>query len=71
MTVQERDNPGLINSSRKKRIAAGSGTSVVEVNRLLKQFDLMKSMTKQMTAAGKKGRRMSIPGMGGKMPFGF
>ena len=71
MTGQERDNPALINSSRKKRIAAGSGTSVVEVNRLLKQFDLMKSMTKQMTAAGKKGRRMSIPGMGGKMPFGF
>jgi len=70
MTLQERENPGIINSSRKKRIAAGSGTSVVEINRLIKQFDLMKTMTKQMT--GKKGKRMSFPGMGGRgMPFGF
>ncbi|MGI5979018.1 MAG: signal recognition particle protein [Oscillospiraceae bacterium] len=69
MTPKERENPAIINSSRKKRIAAGSGTSVVEINRLLKQFDLMKSMTKQMTS-GKKGRRMGIPGLG-KMPFGF
>lgn len=71
MTPQERDNPTIINSSRKKRIAAGSGTTVVEINRLIKQFDLMKTMTKQMTS-GKKGKRMSFPGMGGKgMPFGF
>ena len=69
MTQQERDNPQLINSSRKKRIAAGSGTNVVEINRLLKQFDMMKTMTKQMTS-GKKGKRMGFPGMG-KMPFGF
>ena len=69
MTPQERDNPQLINSSRKKRIAAGSGTNVVEINRLLKQFDMMKTMTKQMTS-GKKGKRMGFPGMG-KMPFGF
>ncbi len=69
MTPQERDNPQLINSSRKKRIAAGSGTNVVEINRLLKQFDMMKTMTKQMTT-GKKGKRMGFPGMG-KMPFGF
>lgn len=69
MTPQERDNPQLINSSRKKRIAAGSGTNVVEINRLLKQFDMMKAMTKQMTS-GKKGKRMGFPGMG-KMPFGF
>ena len=69
MTKKERDNPVLLNSSRKKRIAAGSGTSVVEVNRLIKQFDMMKTMTKQMTG-GKKGRRMGFPGMG-RMPFGF
>lgn len=69
MTKKERDNPMLLNSSRKKRIAAGSGTSVVEVNRLIKQFDMMKTMTKQMTG-GKKGRRMGFPGMG-RMPFGF
>ena len=71
MTPQERENPAILGSSRKKRIAAGSGTSVVEVNRLLKQFDMMKSMTKQMTSAGKKGKRMGFPGMGKGMPFGF
>jgi len=60
MTPHERDNPSILNSSRKKRIAAGSGTAVVDINRLLKQFDAMKAMTKQIT----KGR---IPAMfGGK-----
>ena len=66
MTPGERENPALLNSSRKKRIAAGSGTSVVDVNRLLKQYELMQKMTKQMTSAGKRkkfGR--------GKNPFGF
>jgi signal recognition particle subunit SRP54 len=48
MTVKERNNSGLLNSSRKKRIAAGSGLEVVDVNRLLKQFDMMQSMAKQM-----------------------
>ena len=65
MTVAERENPGLLNSSRKKRIAAGSGTSVVEINRLLKQFDMMKTMTKQMTG----GRKMKK--FGQKNLFGF
>ena len=64
MTPEERENPTLLNGSRKKRIAAGSGTSVVDINRLIKQFDMMKSMTKQMTG-GKKGRKMGVGGMGG------
>ena len=58
MTQKERDNPSLLNASRKKRIAAGSGTSVVEINRLLKGFDAMNQMAKQMTGT-KKGRRMA------------
>ncbi len=49
MTPKERDNPSLLNSSRKKRIAAGSGTSVVEVNRLLKQYEMMQQMTKSLS----------------------
>jgi signal recognition particle subunit SRP54 len=61
MTPGERRNPGLIDGSRRKRIARGSGTSVQEINRLLKQFDAMKKMAKQF---GKMGRRGVIPGMG-------
>ncbi|MCD8087529.1 MAG: signal recognition particle protein [Oscillospiraceae bacterium] len=57
MTQKERDNPSILNASRKKRIAAGSGTSVVEINRLLKSFDAMNAMVKQMSGS-KKGRRM-------------
>jgi len=60
MTVKERNDPSILNSNRKKRIAAGSGTEVVDVNRLLKQFDAMKVMTKQIS----KGK---IPGMMGGM----
>lgn len=76
MTQAERDNPSMLNSSRKKRIAAGSGTSVVDVNRLLKQYDAMKQMTKQLTGKNakklqKKMGRMggAFPGMGGGFPF--
>ena len=58
MTKKERDNPSILNASRKKRIAAGSGTSVVEINRLLKGFDAMNQMAKQM-AGTKKGKRMA------------
>jgi signal recognition particle subunit SRP54 len=70
MTVKERENPSIINSSRKKRIAAGSGTQVVDVNRLLKQFELMQQMTKQMS----KGKMPSLGGLslgrkGGKRGF--
>jgi len=63
MTQKERDNPSILNSSRKKRIAAGSGTAVVDINRLLKQFEAMQLMTKQMTKGkipaifGGKGRK--------------
>jgi signal recognition particle subunit SRP54 len=55
MTVKERRAPDIIKASRKKRIAAGSGTSVQEVNRLLKQFDEMSAMMKRMNKLGQKG----------------
>ena len=56
MTPKERLKPEIINGSRRKRIANGSGTSVEEVNRLLKQFEQMKKMMKQLTSAGGKRR---------------
>jgi len=62
MTQYERDNPSILNSSRKKRIAAGSGTAVVDINRLLKQFDAMQAMTKQIS----KGRLPAMFGGKGK-----
>lgn len=63
MTKEERQNPSILNGPRKKRIANGSGRTIAEVNRLLKQFEEMKKMMKQMNsmAKGKKGRM--------KMPF--
>ena len=62
MTKRERENPSIINPSRKRRIAAGSGTRVEDVNRLLRQFEQMKQMMKKMGAFGKKGkRRMKLP----------
>ena len=60
MTQHERDNPSVLNSSRKKRIAAGSGTAVVDINRLLKQFEMMQTMTKQMS----KGKMPAMFGGG-------
>ncbi len=65
MTPKERENPGIIGASRKKRIAAGAGVRVEDVNRLLKSFDQMKAMVKQFSGpgAGKKMKRMR--GMGG------
>ena len=54
MTPKERRNPDIIKASRKTRIAAGSGTSVQEVNRLLQQFEQMKKMMKQMTNGNMK-----------------
>ena len=58
MTVYERKNPDILNGSRKKRIARGSGRSIQEINKLLKQFEEMKKMMKMMTdmTKGKKGR---------------
>ena len=54
MTHQERENPGLLNASRKRRIASGAGVAVVDVNRVLKQYDTMQQMMKQMNGAGKR-----------------
>ena len=65
MTQAERDNPSLLNSSRKKRIAAGSGTSVVEVNRLLKQFDAMQQMVRQFSGKNMKKLQKKMGRMGG------
>ena len=65
MTQGERDNPAIINSSRKKRIAAGSGTSVVDVNRLLKQFEAMQQMMKQFSGKNMKKLQKKMGKMGG------
>ena len=62
MTPMERENPQILNASRKRRIAAGCGLQVVDVNRLLKQFEVMQQLTKQFTRGGRKG---GLPGMGG------
>ena len=59
MTPKERRNPGILNASRRKRIAAGSGTSVQDVNQLIRQFEQSKQLMKQMTQMkGGKGARM-------------
>jgi signal recognition particle subunit SRP54 len=65
MTKQERSKPEIINGSRRRRIAAGSGTKVEDVNRLLKQFDEMRKMMRQLTS-GKGGnmRAQLAKGMG-------
>ena len=64
MTMEEREHPNLINGSRRKRIALGSGTSVEEVNRLLRQYDQMSKMIKQLSGqmTGKRGKKkMKLP----------
>lgn len=64
MTIAEKTTPEIINAGRKKRIAKGSGCSVQEVNRLLKQFEDMKKMMKQMTGMSTKSKKkMKFPGM--------
>ena len=69
MTLHERQNPLVLNGSRKKRIADGSGTSVQEVNQLIKQFSQMGKMMKMMQGGGAKQmmqmmqRKGGIPGM--------
>ena len=71
MTPYERENPNVLGSSRKKRIAAGSGTRVEDVNKLLKQFDTMQKMMKQFSGKGaskklkKLQKRGGFPGLGG------
>ena len=69
MTPKERRQPDIIKASRKKRIAAGSGTSVQEVNKLLKQFDDMSTMMKRMQKMGQKG--LLRQGLGALMPQGM
>ena len=77
MTPAERAKPSIINPSRKRRIAAGSGMKVEDVNRLLRQFEQMQKMLKQMGGKNGKRRRGMFPpmnmggmgGMGGRMPF--
>ena len=66
MTKLEREQPEIINASRKKRIAKGSGTTVQEINRLIKQFDDMKKMMKTMTGM-QKGKKKGLGGL--KLPF--
>ena len=68
MTVKERQNPDLLNPSRKRRIAGGAGVDISEVNRLVKQFEQSKKMMKQMPGlmgSGKAGKK----GMFGRLPF--
>ena len=65
MTPEERSKPALINASRKKRISKGSGTSVQEVNQLMKQFNQMSKMMKMMQGGGGKKMMQMMKGMGG------
>ena len=76
MTKEERDNPNLMNPSRKQRIARGAGVEISEVNRLVKQFDQMKKMMKQMPGLMGGGKKRGGFGglgglMGGKMKLPF
>jgi signal recognition particle subunit SRP54 len=68
MTKREREKPDIINPSRKRRIAAGSGTKVEDVNRLLKQFESANKMMKQMNKKG-VNRRGGAYGRGFNLPF--
>jgi len=72
MTPYERENPSCLNHSRKRRIAAGSGVKVEEINRLLKSYDVMRNMIRQFSGPGakKKLKRMG-GGFGGGFPGGF
>ena len=68
MTVKERQNPDILNPSRKRRIAAGAGVDISEVNRLVKQFEQSKKMMKQMPGLMGKGKA-GKKGMFGRLPF--
>ncbi len=71
MTKKEREKPSIIDAKRKRRIAAGSGTKVEDVNHLLKQYEMMSKMMKQMGGKGKKKRMPKFPmGMGGMNGMG-
>ena len=64
MTPEERDNPGILNASRKKRVAAGCGLEVADVNRLLKQYEMMLQLTKQFSKGKFPKGLGSLPGLG-------
>jgi signal recognition particle subunit SRP54 len=70
MTRQERRTPDVLNGSRRRRIAAGSGTTVQDVNQLVKQFREMQKMMKQMGIMGRGGKRKKGGGRG-VMPKGL
>lgn len=65
MTPEERENPSVMNPSRKKRIAAGSGVKVEEVNKLMKQFAEMRKFMKTINAKARDGKKRRLPGLGG------
>ena len=72
MTPYERENPNCLNHSRKRRIAAGSGVKVEEVNKMLKSFEMMQTLMRQMNGSGKRKKKNrgfgglpNLPGMGG------
>jgi signal recognition particle subunit SRP54 len=69
MTPKERKNPSILNASRRKRIAAGSGTTVQDVNVLIRQFESMKEMMKRLNSNGKSGRKGMNNLFGGRRPF--
>lgn len=66
MTMEERENPAVLNGSRRKRIASGSGTNIQEVNQLIKQFDETRKMMKMMTKGGGKAMSNLMSRMGGR-----
>ena len=73
MTLKERRNPALLNGSRRKRIAAGSGMTPADVNKLMKQYQQMEKMMGKLGRGGMKGMLRGMKGMmGGRggMPFG-
>ena len=72
MTKKERRNPGLLNGSRRARVARGSGTTPADVNRLLKQYQQMEGMMSKLSRGGMKGMMRGMKGMmGGGFPGGF
>lgn len=70
MTLEERKHPEILKNSRKVRIASGSGTTAADINRLLKQFEEMQKMMKQMPGMLKSGKMPNMAGMKGGNPFG-
>jgi len=71
MTKKEREKPSIINPARKRRIAAGSGLRVEDVNRLLRQFEQMQKMMKQINKKGKNGLPKGLGNFGNFGNFGF